>query len=142
MEADFELLEAERFQIKMEDELTKGKLRERRKLFDTEGSKPENSKLEGQTVRAGMESIMKDYGIDFGSFQGGDIQQNGCRKIMSCGGQITKTIKDFLQSMTAGQKNCDDQEIGELLDLYAQLLVHLDAFFLYTSKEAVSFGGL
>ena len=80
-----ELLEAERFQLKMEDELAKGKLRERRKLFDTEGSKPENSKLEGQIVRAGMESIMKDYGIDFGSFQGGDIQGNGCRKIMSCG---------------------------------------------------------
>ena len=135
MEADLELLEAERFQLKMEDELAKGKLRERRKLFDTEGSKPENSKLEGQTVRAGMESIMKDYGIDFGSFQGGDIQGNGCRKIMSCGGQITKTIKDFLQSMPAGQKNCDDQEIGELFDLYARLLGHLDAFFCILRKK-------
>ena len=135
MEADLELFEAERFQIKMEDELAKGELRERSKLFDTEGSKPENSKLEGQTIRAGMEIIMKDYGIYFGSFQGGDIQRNGCRKIMSCGGQITKTIKDFLQSMPAGKKICDDQEIGEIFNLYARLLSHLDAFFCILWKK-------
>ena len=42
---------------------------------------------------------MKDNGIDFGAFWAGDIQENGCRKLMSCGGDITKSMMEFLQSM-------------------------------------------
>ena len=42
---------------------------------------------------------MKDNGIDFGAFRAGDIQGNGCRKLMSCGGEITKSMTEFLQSM-------------------------------------------
>ena len=70
----------------MEDKKVKGELRERRRIFEEEAAKPENSKVEGQTVGAGMEGIMKDNGIDFGAFQAGDIQGNGCWKLMSCGG--------------------------------------------------------
>ena len=57
--------------------------------------------MEAQTVRAGMEGIMKDNGIDFGAFQAVDIQGNECQKLMSCGGDITKSMTDFLQSMPA-----------------------------------------
>ena len=57
--------------------------------------------MEGQTVRAGMEGIMKDNGIDFGEFQAVDIQGNECQKLMSCGGGITKSMTDFLQSIPA-----------------------------------------
>ena len=32
-------------------------------MFEEEAAKPENSKVEGQTVRAGMEGIMKDNGM-------------------------------------------------------------------------------
>ena len=40
---------------------------------------------------------MKDNGINFGEFWAGDIQGNGFRKLIS-GGEITKSMKDFLQS--------------------------------------------
>ena len=84
-------------------------------MFEEEAAKPENSKVEEQTVRAGMEGVMKDNGIKFGAFRAGDIQGNGCRKLMSCGGEITKYMTEFLQSILEGQKNCSYKEIGELL---------------------------
>ena len=68
-------------------------------MFEEEALKLENSKVEGQTVRVGMEGIMKDNGIDFGAFRAGDIQGNGCRKLMSCGREITKSMTEFLQSV-------------------------------------------
>ena len=54
MEAYVELLAEERSQLSLEYEKSKGKLRERRRIFEEEVEKPENSKLEGQTERAGM----------------------------------------------------------------------------------------
>ena len=52
--------------------------------------------MEGQTVRAGMKGVMKDNGIKFSAFRAGYIQRNGCRKLMSCGGEITKYMTEFL----------------------------------------------
>ena len=72
---------------------------------------------------------MKDNGIEFGAFRAGDIQVNGRRKLMNCGGEITKYMTEFLQSMPAGQKNYSDEEIGELFGVYSQLLGHFEAFF-------------
>ena len=65
--------------------------------------------MEGQTVRAGMDGVMKDNGIEFGAFWEVDIQWNGCRKLMNCGGEITNYMTELLQSMPAGQKNCSDK---------------------------------
>ena len=135
MEVELELLAEERSQLIMEDEKTKGKLRERRRMFEEEAAKPENSKVEGQTVRAGMEGVMKDNGIEFGAFCAGDIEGNGCRKLMSCGEEITKYMAEFLQSVPEGQKNCRDEEIGELFGVYTRLLGHLEAFFSILCKK-------
>ena len=55
--------------------------------------------MEGYTVRYGMEVVMKDNGMEFGAFRVGDIQGNGCRKLMSCGGEITKYMTEFQQSI-------------------------------------------
>ena len=115
MEAELELLAEEHSQMILEDKKAKGELRESRRMFEEEAAKPENSKVEEQTVRAGMEGVMKDNGIEFGAFWAGDIQGNGFRKLMSCGGEITKYITEFLHSMPAGQKNCSDEEIGEFV---------------------------
>ena len=71
-------------------------------MFEEEAEKPEKSKVEGQTVRAGMEGVIKDNGIKFGAFREGDIQGDVCRKLMSCGGEITKYMTEFLQSMPEG----------------------------------------
>ena len=135
MEAELELLAEERSQMRLEDEKSKGELMERWRIFEEEAEKTDDSKVEGQTVRAGMEGIMKDNGIDFGVFRAGDIQGNGCRKLMSCGGEITKSMTELLQSMQEGQKNCSDKEIGELFGVYARLLGYLEAFFSILHKK-------
>ena len=79
--------------------------------------------------------LLKINGIELGAFRAGDNQGNGCWKLMSCGGEITKYMTEFLQSMTAGQKNCSDEEIGELFRVYARLLGHLEAFFSILCKK-------
>ena len=56
---------------------------------------------------------MKDNGINFGAFRAGDIQGNGCRKLMIYGGEITKIMTEFLHSIPERQKNCSDEDIGE-----------------------------
>ena len=98
MEAELELLAEERIQLSLEEKKAKCELSKMRRIFEEEAVKPENSKVEGQTSKAGMEGIMKDNGIDFGAFQAGDIQGNVCRKLMSCGGDITNSMTEFLQS--------------------------------------------
>ena len=54
---------------------------------------------------------------------------------MSRGGEITKYMTEFLQSMPTGQKNCSDEEIGEFFEVYARLLGHLEAFFSILCKK-------
>ena len=135
MEAELELLAEECIQLSLEDEKSKGELRERRIMFEEEAAKPDHSKVEGQIVRAGIESIMKYNGIAFGAFWVGDIQWNGCQQLMSCGGEITTSMTDFLQSIPTGQKNCSNEEIGELFGVYARLLGHLKAFFSILRKK-------
>ena len=44
MEAELELLAEEHSQMSLEDEKSKGELRERRIMFEEEATKPENSK--------------------------------------------------------------------------------------------------
>ena len=78
---------------------------------------------------------MKDNGIKFGAFWAGYIQGNGCWKLMSCGGEITKYMTEFLHSILEGQKNCSDEEIGELFGVYARLLGHLEALFSILCKK-------
>ena len=82
MEAELELLAEEQSQLILEDKKAKGELRERRRMFEEEAAKQENSKLEGQTVRAGMEVVMKDNRIELCAFRAGDIQRNRCRKLI------------------------------------------------------------
>ena len=104
-------------------------------MFEEEAAKAENSKVEGQTVKAGMESVMKYNGIKFVAFREVDIQENECQKLMSCGREITKYMTEFLQSILAEQKSCSDEEIGELFGVYVRLLGHLEAFFSILCKE-------
>ena len=67
MESELELLAEDCSQLILEYKKAKVDLRERRSMFEKEAAKPENSKVEVQTVRAGMEGVMKDNGIKFGA---------------------------------------------------------------------------
>ena len=135
MESELELLAEERSQLSLEDEKSKDDLRERQRMFEEEAAKPENPKVEGQTVRSGMERMIKDNGINFGVFWAVDIQGNGCWKLMSCEGEITNSMTELIQSMPSVQKNYSNKEIGELFGVYARLLGNLEAFFSILCKK-------
>ena len=49
--------------------------------------------------------------------------------------EITNYMTEFLHSMPEGQKNCSDEEIGELFGVYARLLSHSEAFFSIVCKK-------
>ena len=44
-------------------------------------------------------------------------------------------MPEFLHIMSAGQKHCSDEEIGELFGVYARVLGHLEALFLILCKK-------
>ena len=81
MEPELELLVEERSQLILEDEKEKGELRERQRMFEEEAAKPENSKVERQTARAGMEGVMKYNGIEFSAFQAGNLKMSVTPKL-------------------------------------------------------------
>jgi predicted nucleic acid-binding Zn-ribbon protein len=53
-----------------------------KKAFDKEAKKPENGKAEGQSMRDSLESIMKENGLNFGDYNGRDMQGNACREFL------------------------------------------------------------
>ena len=63
--------------------------------FDKEKDDPWNGKSQGQTVRAGMEDILRDNGIDMGQYFGGNIQGSGCHHLMSHSQKITEVFISF-----------------------------------------------
>ena len=67
-EIDFIKNERERLQ----DDYSNARLNEKeaRKEFDEEANNFENSKLAGQPVRAGIERVMKEMGVDRGEYHG------------------------------------------------------------------------
>ena len=50
--------------------------------FEKEAKMPENSKAEGQPLREAFESVMKENGLDFGEYNGRDMQGNACRDFL------------------------------------------------------------
>ena len=44
-------------------------------------------------------------------------------------------MTELLQSMTVGQKNCSNKDIGEFFGVYARLSGHLEAFFSILRKK-------
>jgi hypothetical protein len=90
---------------------------------------PENSKQFGQPVRAKMEGVMKEEGIDRGAMFGGDLQGGACRRLMSRRGNIISGWKRELLCLPTEQFQVSEDKIWEVLDLFERLLGHLDALF-------------
>ena len=104
-------------------------------MFEEEVAKPDHSKVEGQTVRAGMEDVMKDNGIEFGAFRAGDIQGDGCRELMIFGGEIKKYMTEFLHSMPAGHKYFNEEEIDDLFGVYYWLSTIFRPYFHFFARN-------
>jgi hypothetical protein len=104
--------------------------------FDEEAKDLENSKAEGQPTRVSLESVMKENGLDFGEYQGRDMQGNACREFLE------KRVKIFdgMQSYVFGlpeeqQREADGIMTARVFELHSRLMGHLDALISFLSTK-------
>ncbi len=76
-----------------------------------------------------VEEIVDKEGASRGSFHGGDIQGNGCRKMMTQREVIMHKVGDYVIALPDDQKKATDQELQEMLDEHQRLFGHMDGFF-------------
>ena len=96
MEAEINMLLAEHNELKQAKEDATEELEVLKLQFTKEADEPENKNKRGQNVRAGMEEILKDYGIERREQQHGDVQGNVCQRLMSDSNNILREITNFL----------------------------------------------
>ena len=89
----------------------------------------------GQPVRAGIEDVFKQNGIDLGQYHGGNIQGNGCRKIMAQSKVILDQFAAYIKILPAGQKRSNDDEVENLFSVYHHLFYHLHNIFSILRKK-------
>jgi hypothetical protein len=101
-----------------------------KKLFENESKQPENTKAQGQSIRAAIEDIWKSHGIDKGAYFGGDAMiGEGTRILMGQRDSISGAIKEMILNLPEEQKKIKEARIWMILDLHTQLLGHLDSLF-------------
>ena len=74
---------------------------------------PANSKQFGQPVRAKMEGVMKDEGIDRGAMFGGDLQGGACIRLIGRWGNIISGWKRELLCLPTEQLQVGEEKIWE-----------------------------
>ena len=68
----------------------------KRKEFSKEAATDDNSKAFGQPLRAKIDDILRKYGIDQAAQFGGDIEGNGCRRLMENSISIVAEINNYI----------------------------------------------
>jgi len=111
-------------------ESSKEKLRGAKSTFAKAKSQPENSKADGQPLRAKIDETLKKYGIDRAAQFGGDIEGNGARKLMSECTDIIGDIEKYVLSLssTAGVIGTEEQ-LKDVCEKHRQLFLCLDGYF-------------
>ncbi|KAL7557672.1 hypothetical protein ACA910_021095 [Epithemia clementina (nom. ined.)] len=104
-------------------------LKKARKKFVDEPGEPFNSKATGQPVRAAIEKICKQHGVNKGCFFGGDLQGPACRSLMRNRRAIFKDIWLYIMALPSEQKLIPDETIKEVMDAHERMLGHFDAIF-------------
>jgi hypothetical protein len=102
---------------------------EAKKKFEEEAAREENGKSRGQPLRATIDGILKNFGIDDrGAAFGGDLAGPACRKLMvGCTEGIIPKIKEEIMKR---ERMCgSDEETSTTFDLsIQQWLELLDGF--------------
>ena len=128
-EIDNEVLTREKQLYENRIETLQQELADKKKNFSKEAAAEENSKAFGQPLRAKIDDILRKYGIDRAAQFGGDIEGNGCRKLMENSISIVAEIKEYIKNQsTTTIKYATNEEIFELCDYHAQLLLCVDGY--------------
>jgi hypothetical protein len=104
--------------------------------FDEEAKQPENSRALGQPVRDALESVMKQNGLDFGEYNGRDMQGNACRHFLEMRVEILDVMESYVVSLPEEQKcETDDTITARVFHLHMRLMGHLDGLISYLSTR-------
>jgi hypothetical protein len=106
--------------FKVEKEETENELK-------TEKTKPQNGKEFGQPVRAFVDEVMKEHGIDRGAHFGGKLEGNSCRKLMGVAVDLVNRIEEHVLALPVEQRVVGtDDDIQEVIARHRELLLNLD----------------
>ena len=95
--------------------------------FNDEANASENSKLKGQPVRAKIEDVMRELGVDRGEYYGRKLEGPGCRKMMAKRVEFADLLSEYVVSTES--KNDTNEKIVMTIQIHCRLLGHLDALF-------------
>jgi hypothetical protein len=96
--------------------------------FDEEAKKPEKCKAEGQPMRDSLESIMKENGLNFGDYNGRDMQGNACREFLEKRVSIFAAMEAHVFNLPEEQQSEKDTSVtAHVFHLHSILMGHLDA---------------
>ena len=97
--------------MKQEFKICKNILAEANNRFEIERKQDDNSKVFGQPVRANMDSILYEHGINKSGAFGGAIDGNDCCRLMSNAESIVGELMDFVLSFNARIDGISDYQI-------------------------------
>jgi hypothetical protein len=107
-----------------------------KKAFDEEAKKPENGKAEGQPMRDSLESIMKENGLNFGDYNGRDMQGNACRDFLEKRVSIFAGMEALVFNLPEEQQSETDTSVtARVFHLHSRLMGHLDALISFLSTK-------
>ena len=94
------LIFSRRRRIRRTERMDKAKDDEKslKKEFDDEANASENSKIKGQPVRAKIEDIMREMGVDRGEYCGRKLEGPGCQKMMAKRDEYHEKLSDYIVS--------------------------------------------
>jgi hypothetical protein len=98
--------------------------------FKEEIKKSDNSKEFGQPVRAYIDNVLRDHGIDRAVQHGGKLEGNQCRKLLKESKEILEEIKQHILSRPQECRIAGtDEEVDEVFKWHHLLCLALDGLF-------------
>ena len=98
-------------------------------LFVEEGKKEQNSKAQGQPVKAAVEDVFIANGVNKAVYFGGELQGKAIRRMMESRAIIIDSLKELILELPDEQKLIKEARVFAVLDVYERLLGHLDGLF-------------
>jgi hypothetical protein len=125
---ELQLLEEEQKQLQDIVDTHKQSLAEAKKRLVVEQGKEENSKAWGQPIRAKVDEVMYNHGIDRSAAFGGKIDGNDCRRLMGNAHTIVQEVMEFVLASESKVEGMSDELICKVCEAHKCYLQAFDGY--------------
>jgi hypothetical protein len=125
---ELESLEAEQKQLQDIVDTHKQSLSDAKKRFEIEKGKEENSKAWGQPIRAKVDEVMYNHGIDRSAAFGGKIDGNDSRRLMANADTIIQEVMEFVLASESKVEGMSDELIRQVSEAHKCYLQAFDGY--------------